>query len=99
MKRRPVPAAAPAPEVTTERAVPTASWRPAPLGGRGWLVLAAVIVLVNLPVLHLLVRRPPQPSGHLPFSDDFKDPDTVARNYRSHGGYPRVINGALYRWH
>jgi hypothetical protein len=95
VKRRPVPAAAPAPEVTTERAVPTASWRPAPLGRKGWLVLAAVILLVNLPVLHLLVRRPPQPSGHLPFSDDFKDPDTVARNYRSHGGYPRVINGEL----
>jgi hypothetical protein len=58
-------------------------------------VLAAVVVLVNLPLLHLLLRRPPPTSGHVPFSDDFSDPGTVARNYRSLGGYPRVIKGEL----
>jgi len=74
---------------------PVTGWRPAPLGRKGWLILAAIVLLVNLPVLHLLVRRPPATSGHVPFSDDFSDPGTVARNYRSLGGYPRVINGEL----
>jgi hypothetical protein len=93
MKRR--PAAATGPEVPAEAGGPVASRRPAPLGRRGWLVLGAVILLVNVPVLHLLVRRDPRPSGQVPFSDDFSDPGTVARNYRSFGGYPRVIKGEL----
>ncbi len=69
--------------------------RPAQLGRRGWLVIGAVVLLVNLPVLHLLVRSEPKPTGHVPFSDDFTDPGTVARNYRSLGGYPRVVGGEL----
>ncbi len=82
-------------EVAAGEPAPVTGWRPAPLGRRGWLILGAIVLLVNLPVLHLLVRRPPPASGHVPFSDDFSDPGTVARNYRSLGGYPRVINGEL----
>lgn len=96
MKRRPATAAEAArAEMTTETAVPAAARRPAPLGKRGWLVLGVVVLLVNLPVLHLLVRGQPPASGHIPFSDDFSDRGTVGRNYRSLGGYPRVINGEL----
>ncbi len=96
MKRRQASAAeATSTEVATGEPAPVTGWRPAPLGRRGWLVLAAIVLLVNLPVLHLLVRRPPATSGRVPFSDDFSDPGTVARNYRSLGGYPRVINGEL----
>ncbi|MGZ6162569.1 MAG: hypothetical protein ACXWLS_04495, partial [Myxococcaceae bacterium] len=96
MKRRQASAAEAAnTEVATGEPAPVTGWRPAPLGRRGWLVLAAIVLLVNLPVLHLLVRRPPATSGRVPFSDDFSDPGTVARNYRSLGGYPRVINGEL----
>jgi hypothetical protein len=69
--------------------------RSTPLGRRGWLVLGAVVLLVNLPVLHLLVRSEPKASGRVPFSDDFSDPGTVGRNYRSLGGYPRVVGGEL----
>jgi len=58
-------------------------------------VIGAVVLLANLPVLHLLVRSEPRPTGRVPFSDDFTDPGTVARNYRSLGGYPRVVGGEL----
>jgi hypothetical protein len=92
VKRRPATAEATRPEVAEETAAPA---RPAPLGRKGWLVLAAIVLGVNLPVLHLLVRTEPKASGRVPFSDDFSDPGTVARNYRSLGGYPRVIGGEL----
>ena len=94
MKRRPATASAARAEVPPESAAQDAR-RPAPLGRKGWAILGGIILLVNLPVLHLLVRSDPKPSGHVPFSDDFADPGTVARNYRSLGGYPRVINGEL----
>ncbi len=92
MRRRPASAGAPGTEVGAEAVAPG---RPAPLGRKGWLVIGAVVFLVNLPVLHLLVRSEPRPAGRVPFSDDFSDPGTVARNYRSVGGYPRVIGGEL----
>ena len=95
MKRRPATAAEAPAEVPDRPNQPLSPGRPEPLGRRGWLVLATVVLLVNLPILHLLVRSPPAASGHVPFSDDFSDPGTVAKNYRSHGGYPRVINGEL----
>ncbi|HZJ54764.1 MAG TPA: hypothetical protein VFD38_11550, partial [Myxococcaceae bacterium] len=95
MKRRPATAGAAQAEVPAESGGPVGSRRPAPLGRRGWLVIAAVVLAVNLPVLHLLVRSEPKASGHVPFSDDFSDPGTVGRSYRSYGGFPRVINGEL----
>ena len=95
MKRRSATAGAVQPEVAAEGSRRETPGRPAPLGRTGWLVIGAIVLLVNLPVLHLLVRSEPKAAGHVPFSDDFSDPGTVGRNYRSHGGYPRVINGEL----
>ena len=95
MKRRPATAGAARAEGAAESASPADARRPAPLGRKGWLILGSIIFLVNLPVLHLLVRSEPKASGQVPFSDDFSDPGTVAKNYRSFGGYPRVINGEL----
>ena len=95
MKRRPATAGAVRAEAPAASDRPETPGRPAPLGRRGWLILGAVVLLVNLPVLHLLVRSDPRPSGQVPFSDNFSDPGTVARNYKSYGGYPRVINGEL----
>jgi hypothetical protein len=92
VKRRPATAGAAAP---ADPAPVEAPGRPAPLSRRGWLVLGAVVLLVNLPVLHLLVRSEPKASGQVPFSDDFSDPGTVGKHYRSFGGYPRVIKGEL----
>jgi len=65
------------------------------LGRRGWLILLAVILAVNTP---LLIRpfRPLAAAGvPLPFVDDFSDPGTVAAHYHSLGGFPRVVNGEL----
>src|SRR5262249_25453265 len=96
VKRRPATAAGAAPvAVAAEGPGPEARRRAAPLGRKGWLVLAAALLSVILPVLPVLRRRPPPASGHIPFSDDFSDPGTVARNYRTRGGYYRVINGQL----
>ena len=95
MKRRPATAGAARAEMPVETPATVSPPRVAPLGRRGWLVLAAVILAVNLPVLHLLVRSEPKASGHVPYSDDFSDPGTVGRNYRSYGGYPRVVGGEL----
>lgn len=94
MKRRPATVGGAGAEPAANGPAP-ASARPAPLGRRGWLVLAAVVLLVNLPVLHLLWRSPPPAPGSIPFADDFSDPGTVARSYRSLGGDPRVIKGEL----
>jgi len=95
VKRRPATAGAVQAGASAEAAAVETPGRPAPLGRKGWLVIGAVVLLVNLPVLHLLVRSEPKPSGQIPYSDDFSDPGTVGRHYRSYGGYPRVINGEL----
>ena len=68
---------------------------PGKLGRRGWLVLLGIALLINLPVLHMLVRSEPGTKASLPFADDFSDPATVTRNYRALGGDARVVNGQL----
>ena len=92
MKRR---AATAGVESRPESTRATPAERPAPLGRRGWLVLGAVILVINLPVIHLLFRSGTPAHGSIPFSDDFSDPGTVARNYESHGGDYRIVNGHL----
>jgi hypothetical protein len=68
---------------------------PAPLSRKGWLALGVVVLVVNLPLLHQLVRSRPPATVQLPFTDDFTDPGTVSRNYHALGGYPRVVGGEL----
>ena len=65
------------------------------LGRRGWLVVAAIVVAVNIPLLVRPFRPLPPADVPLPFADDFSDPATVSRHYRSFGGFPRVVDGAL----
>ncbi|HSP19407.1 MAG TPA: hypothetical protein VLQ79_07835, partial [Myxococcaceae bacterium] len=68
MKRRQTAAADAASAAPGSAATaPATGSRPAPLGRTGWLVLAAVVLVVNLPVLHLRGRRPPTASGRGPF--------------------------------
>jgi hypothetical protein len=59
------------------------------------LVLLALVLLVNIPILIRPFRPLPEAGVPLPFSDDFTNPDTVAAHYHSLGGFPRVINGEL----
>lgn len=66
------------------------------LSPRGWTVIAALVLAVNLPVLHYYLLRPAAAATlSLPYLDDFSDPSTVEKNYWSSGGHWRVVNGEL----
>lgn len=65
------------------------------MGRRGWLVLLAVVIAVNIPLLIRPFRPLPEAGVSLPFADDFSNPATVAAHYHSLGGFPRVVNGEL----
>jgi hypothetical protein len=70
--------------------------KPQELTRRGWAIIAAIIALVQLPLIHyFLIRSPPKAVVSLPYSDDFSDPTTVAKNYWNSGGHWRVENGEL----
>jgi hypothetical protein len=61
-----------------------------------WLALAALVLLINVPLLHYyLVRGQVPATAALPYADDFSNPGTVAENYFSTGGLWRVVNGEL----
>ncbi|MBI3183702.1 MAG: hypothetical protein HYZ28_16310 [Myxococcales bacterium] len=73
-----------------------ASKRPEGLSLRGWAVLGAVALALNLPLLHyFLVRGRPEATLTVPHREDFADPATVERNFWSTGGHWRVVNGEL----
>ena len=80
-----------------EPVAPVERWeKPAGLSPRGWAVVAAVAVVINLPVIHYyLLRGRPEASAQVPFRDDFSDFGTVERNYFSTGGHWRVVEGEL----
>lgn len=74
-----------------------ARWvKPEPLGRFGKSVLTAVVLAVNLPVIHYFFLRPtPATSTTVPFHDDFSDPATVSKHYFSTGGHWRTVGGEL----
>jgi hypothetical protein len=73
-----------------------ARWeRPVGLTRLGWAVLAGVILLLNLPLILRAFRGPQPVTVSVPYSDDFSDPSTVARNYWTTGGHWRVVEGEL----
>ncbi len=80
-----------------EGGVVAAQWTlPQPLGRTSKLVIAAVVVLLNLPLLHYYLVRGPMPTATaLPFTDAFEDSSTVEKHYWSTGGLWRVVNGQL----
>lgn len=69
---------------------------PLGLSGRGMAAVAAVIAVINLPLIHyFLFRSVPEASVTVPFTDDFSQGDTVANRYWSSGGHWRVVGGEL----
>jgi hypothetical protein len=70
--------------------------KPAGMGKIGWAVLAGAIALVNLPLVHRLVRPAPSATLALPYEDDFSSPSTVAAHYFSTGGQWRTQSGELF---
>ncbi len=73
------------------------AWTPPQgLTRNGRLIVAALVVLFNVPLIHYYVfRGEAEATVSVPFEDDFSNPDTVAKNYSSIGGYWRVENGWL----
>lgn len=69
--------------------------KPAGLTRRGWVILAGVLLLFQVPLLHRAFRGEQPVKVSIPYSDDFSDPSTVSTNYWSTGGHWRVVNGQL----
>lgn len=69
--------------------------KPAGLTRVGWFVVAAIIAIVNVPLLHRALRSDPEATVALPFQDDFSSPSTLANHYFSTGGFWRLQNGEL----
>lgn len=68
---------------------------PTTMGRWSRIVLAAVVVLINLPLLHFYVFRGQQRvSKTVPFSDDFNR-NALGDGYWSSGGHWRIVNGQL----
>ncbi len=70
--------------------------KPENLSRRGWAVIAAIVLTVNLPLIHYFLLRPrPAAPVTVPYSDGFSDPTTVERAYWSSGAHWRAVNGEL----
>ena len=57
--------------------------------------LLAVLVLVNLPFLHVAFRGPREVTQAVPFSDNFERAE-LGNDYWSNGGNYRIVSGQLY---
>lgn len=69
---------------------------PHPLAQRRILLpLLALLVLVQLPFLHLALRGPAEVTAAVPFADSF-DRATLGNDWWSNGGLWRIVNGELY---
>ena len=69
---------------------------PAPLSPFGKVVLGALLVLFNVPLLHYYVfRSRPEAPLALPYQNDFSDPSTVQKDFFSTGSLWRVESGEL----
>lgn len=62
---------------------------------RLFVPLAAVLLAVNLPFLHLLFRGSPPVLAAVPYSDSF-DRASLGDQWWSNGGQWRIVNGQLY---
>ncbi len=94
----PVPSA-PEPETASAASneTGTVSWRkPHGLGRTGWIVLAAVVLAFQLPLIARALRGAQPVTASIPFKDDFPDGTDLTRHYWSTGGHWRVINGQLF---
>jgi hypothetical protein len=76
----------------------TVAWKkPEGLSGKGWAVLAAILLAIQFPLIHYaLFRGEPATTVTGPsYSQDFSDPSVVERDFFSTGGHWRVVNGQL----
>ncbi len=84
----PPPAQAPAPAPAQGRGG---------LSKRGWAVLAAVVLLVNLPLLHRALRGEQDVTAQLPYQNDFSRVERLREDFWTiGGGLWTVEEGELY---
>jgi hypothetical protein len=57
--------------------------------------LATLLLLVNLPFLHLLLRGDAEVTAGVPYRDGF-DRATLGNDWWANGGHYRIVNGQLY---
>ncbi|NVJ27734.1 hypothetical protein HUW62_41640 [Myxococcus sp. AM011] len=70
--------------------------KPEGMSRRGWAVLAALILVIQFPLIHYaLFRGDADVTATVPYTQDFTDPGVVKRDFFSTGGYWRVIQGEL----
>ncbi|HET9449675.1 MAG TPA: hypothetical protein VFO83_02270, partial [Aggregicoccus sp.] len=63
---------------------------------RGWAILGAVVLLVNLPLLHRLVRGEQDVTVQLPYQNDFSRLETLGADFWTMaGGLWTVEEGLL----
>ncbi|MGA9526065.1 MAG: hypothetical protein WBV82_31695 [Myxococcaceae bacterium] len=75
----------------------TVSWqKPTGLGRTGWIVLAAVVLAFQVPLIARALRGEQPVTASIPFTDDFADGTALTRHYWTTGGHWRVINGQLF---
>src|SRR4051812_30734969 len=71
--------------------------KPKGLTPRGWGILAAVILALNAPILHMLLKGPMPAGLALPYTDDFPDSTTIHEHYfTTGGGLWRSADGWLF---
>jgi hypothetical protein len=94
----PTPVPTPEPEVASaSNEAGTVSWqKPTGLGRTGWIVLAAVVLVFQIPLLARALRGEQPVTASIPYTDDFADGSDLSRHYWSTGGHWRVINGQLF---
>jgi hypothetical protein len=67
-----------------------------PLSRRGWIAVVAVIVAVNLPLLHYLARGRPAATVAGPvYRDDFQRA-SIGQDWFTTGGHWQILNGELW---
>lgn len=70
--------------------------KPEGLSRRGWLVIGAVLLVANFPVIHYrFIRSLPEATVTVPYQDDFSSRERLEQNYWSTGGHARIVNGEL----
>lgn len=70
--------------------------KPARPSRNALIALGAAVVVLNMPLIHYYLLRPPAAATvQVPFQDEFKDSSTVSQNYWSTGGHWRVVDGWL----
>jgi hypothetical protein len=70
--------------------------RPPGLSLRGWLAVLVVVLVVNIPIIHRLLRGAPEITVHVPYTQTFESPAVVDRDFWTTGGLWRVVGQELF---